>query len=107
MDKYQKLANAIKQARLAKGISQEEFAEILDVSATHVKHMESGHRKPSVDMLFSICENTGLSVDNILNGTCEKDDEIDVNLNTVINLCTYEEKILITKIIEAMISNRK
>lgn len=56
MDEYKRLATTIKQTRIASGMSQEEFAEMLDVSSTHIKHMESGHRKPSVDILFLIAK---------------------------------------------------
>lgn len=106
MDKYKLLASAIKQARLAKGMSQEEFAEILEVSATHVKHMESGHRKPSIDILFLICENTGLSIDNILYGEKHLKEELDINLEILINMCSNQEKKLIEKLIEAVLSTR-
>ncbi len=106
MDRYKLLASAIKQARLAKGMSQEEFAEILEVSATHVKHMESGHRKPSVDILFLICENTGLSIDRILYGEKLEKEDTDINIDTLINMCTSQEKKFIIKLIEAVISMR-
>ena len=66
MNVYEKLAMTIKAARIAQGMSQEEFAEKLEVSSTHVKHMESGHRKPSVDILFKIVELTGMSVDEVI-----------------------------------------
>lgn len=107
MDKYKLLALAIKQARLAKGLSQEEFAEILEVSATHVKHMESGHRKPSIDILFLICEHTSLSIDRILYGAQSSKNQSDINIETLIDMCTEEEKILIIKIIEAVLNSRK
>lgn len=107
MDKYKKLALAIKQARLANGLSQEEFAEILDVSSTHVKHMESGHRKPSVDMLFLICEKTGMSIDKILFSSEVLKTKNDEELDALINFCTDDEKKLIIKLVEAVMTNRK
>ncbi len=106
MDKFKNLALAIKQARLVKGMSQEEFAEILEVSSTHVKHMESGHRKPSIDMLFLICEKTGLSVDKILYDSELLKSQNDMSLYALIDLCTEEEKELIIKLTEAVISMR-
>ena len=42
------LREAIRNERKNKRITQEELAEMLEVSPTHVKHIESGHRKPSI-----------------------------------------------------------
>lgn len=106
MDKFKHLAVAIKQARLAKGMSQEDFAEILEVSSTHVKHMESGHRKPSIDMLFLICEKTGLSVDKILYSSESSKSQNDITLDSLVGLCSEEEKELIVKLVEAVLSMR-
>lgn len=104
MDSFKSLAIAIKQARLSKGLSQEAFAEILNVSATHVKHIESGHRKPSVEILFEICKRTDLSIDSILKNEQKNISEIDVKLETLIGLCSENEKLLIAKIVESIIS---
>ena len=107
MDIFLNLAKSIKNARLAKGITQEEFAEMLNVSSTHIKHLESGHRKPSIDMLFSICKITDMSIDIIVLGNKLFSEEIDQQLFSSIKLCSKEEKSLILKLIEAIISNRK
>lgn len=46
------LREAIRNERKDKRITQEELAEMLEVSPTHIKHIESGHRKPSIEILF-------------------------------------------------------
>ncbi|MBQ6118915.1 MAG: helix-turn-helix transcriptional regulator, partial [Clostridia bacterium] len=66
MDEFTQLGNAIKEARLKKGMSQEALAEALDISPTHVKHMESGHRRPSVEKLFQIAKLLDMSVDSVI-----------------------------------------
>lgn len=105
MDKYSKLALSIKQARMAKGLSQEEFAELLDVSSTHVKHIESGHRKPSIDILFLICEKTGLSIDKILYDRDICKTELDLEIETLLSLCSENQKALVAKLINAILSS--
>ena len=40
------LREAIRNERKDKRITQEELAEMLEVSPTHITHIESGHRKP-------------------------------------------------------------
>ncbi|MGN0487509.1 MAG: helix-turn-helix transcriptional regulator [Acutalibacteraceae bacterium] len=106
MNIYEKLAMAIKAARIAHGMSQEEFAEKLDVSSTHVKHMESGHRKPSVDILFKIVELTGMSVDEVISNNTKIENKTDVSLMSILSLCSEKEKQLVLKITEDIIANR-
>jgi len=60
------LGTAIRAARLAKGITQEQLAELADITPTHEKHIESGHRSPSVEVLFHIAKALDLSLDNCL-----------------------------------------
>ena len=52
------LGNTIRQARLNCKMTQEELAEAVQITPTHLKHIESEHRKPSIEVLFSTCLNT-------------------------------------------------
>ncbi len=106
MNVYEKLAMTIKAARIAQGMSQEEFAEKLEVSSTHVKHMESGHRKPSVDILFKIVELTGMSVDEVISEKTKLENETDVNIMSILSLCSEKEKRLVLNITKDIIANR-
>ena len=60
------LREAIRNERKDKRITQEELAEMLEVSPTHVKHIESGHRKPSVELLFRMVQLLDISLDAVL-----------------------------------------
>lgn len=60
------LGNAIRAARMARGISQEKLAELLDITASHLKHIESEHRKPSIEVLFRLATLLDLSLDSLL-----------------------------------------
>ena len=51
---------------MSKRITQEELAEMLEVSPTHVKHIESGHRKPSVEILFALAKILNISLDEVV-----------------------------------------
>ena len=42
------------------------LAEMLEVSPTHVKHIESGHRKPSIEILFEIAKILNISLDGVV-----------------------------------------
>lgn len=60
------LQRAVRQERKSKRITYEELAEMLDISPTHIKHIESGHRKPSIEILFEIARVLNLSLDGVV-----------------------------------------
>lgn len=60
------LGNTIRQARIDNKYTQEELAEKIGVTATHLKHIESEHRKPSIDVLFSLASELHISLDTLL-----------------------------------------
>lgn len=60
------LREDIRKGRKNKKITQEELAEKLEVSPTHVKHIESGHRKPSIEILFEITKILNISLDGVV-----------------------------------------
>lgn len=66
MDSIKNLGTAIQKARINRGISQEKLAEAMDVTPTHIRHIESGHRKPSVELLFALAKYLDISLDSIV-----------------------------------------
>ena len=46
------LGEAIRAARIRRGLTQEALAELLDITPIHLKNMESSRRNPSVPLLF-------------------------------------------------------
>lgn len=61
-----RLAGSHPQRAINKRITQEELAEMLEVSPTHVKHIESGHRKPSIEILFGLTKILNISLDEVV-----------------------------------------
>lgn len=59
------LGSAIREARIQKHLSQEELAEKVGITPTHMKHIESEHRKPSIDVLYRIVRTINLSLDDL------------------------------------------
>ena len=48
------LGEAIRAARIRRGLTQEALAELLDITPIHLKNIESSRRKPSVPLLFAL-----------------------------------------------------
>ena len=60
------LGEAIRAARMRKGLTQEALSELLDITPIHLKNIESSRRKPSVPLLFALMELLDLSVDALV-----------------------------------------
>ena len=105
MDEFTQLGSAIKEARLKKGMSQEALAEALDISPTHVKHMESGHRKPSVEKLFRTAQLLDMSVDSVI-FVAKKEDPVSRELDIAISSCNVKEKQVLLDMATALRKHR-
>ena len=55
----------MKSARSALGMTQEQLAERLDVSARYIMLIENSHKKPSYDLLFRIIRELNIQPDLI------------------------------------------
>lgn len=60
------LGEALRQARRAAGISQEELAFEAKVDRTYVSHLENGHKSPTVDVLFRLCPVLGIAASQLI-----------------------------------------
>jgi len=101
------LADAIRLARIEKRISQEKLAEMLDVSATHIRHIESGHRKPSIEKLISLCQILDVSFDQVVKGEPQPvSTAAERILNCLEHAFSEEEQNLIADLIEAAAGRR-
>ncbi len=51
--------------RKLKGYSQIKFAELLNISRTHMSRIETAECAPSLDVIFDICDILGLDVNKL------------------------------------------
>jgi transcriptional regulator with XRE-family HTH domain len=59
-------ADTIRAARKAKGLGQDDVAEVLEVKQPAVSAWESGRKYPTVDKLFALARLLGLSIDELI-----------------------------------------
>ena len=79
----------IQKLRKSQGLTQEQLAEELNISAVHMSKIESGKRSCSLDVLAEIAVFFGASLDYLVLGkSTEKDlrGEIDAAIRTLENL---------------------
>ena len=56
------VAEALKKARIARDLTQEDLAEMVDVEVSTIKSIEQKKRIPSLGLLFHLCEVMNISV---------------------------------------------
>ena len=61
-----KLAKILKSLRIEKGLSQQQFATLLDVDQSTVAKWESGQREPSLEMLIKLSKFFNVPTDYLL-----------------------------------------
>ena len=63
-----KIGRFLKELRKEMGITQEEFAEKLDVSSRTISRWETGANMPDISLLVNIAEIFNVSIPEIING---------------------------------------
>ena len=99
------LGAAIKKARKEKAITQEQLAERVNITAMHVKQLESGKRKPSIDVLFMIANELNLSIDDIFFPTRTETQKMIQKISCNLNKCSLHELYIVHKMLEAMLTD--
>lgn len=64
---YYAIGQRIRKYRKVKGLSQEQLAEIVDISTTHMSHIETGNTKLSLQVFADLAEALQVNVDSLLN----------------------------------------
>lgn len=60
---YAALGGRIRTVRKQKGLSQEKLGEICSISTAHIGHIERGTRIPSIETVYKISNELGVSLD--------------------------------------------
>lgn len=82
----------IKALRQHNNLSQEEFALLVHISQSNLSKIEKGVSSPSLDVLFHMRRNFGVSIDYILYGRTAVPEEIFQRLKKLHNLLAEIEK---------------
>jgi transcriptional regulator with XRE-family HTH domain len=63
---YATMGDRLRQARAARGLSLRRLAEIVGVSPSLISQVETGRAKPSVNTLYALATELGISLDTLL-----------------------------------------
>ena len=99
---YYKIGQKIRKIRKAHGLSQEELAEKVNISTTHMSHIETGNTKLSLPVLVDIASVLEVRTDDLLHEdssttTSTAMDEI----ADVLEHCTANEAKVLADVVKA------
>lgn len=98
---YFKIGQRIRKYRKAYGLSQEQLAEQIGISVTHMSHIETGNTKLSLPVFVDIARALEVHTDDLL---CESLSERKTSLNEladVLDSCTTLQIRIITDVAKA------
>ena len=85
-----KTGNFLRELRKEKNLTQEQLADVFNVSARTVSRWETGSNMPDISILVEIADYYQLDVREILNG--ERDKELPSGTSAVKDVAEYAEK---------------
>lgn len=99
---YYKIGQRIRKIRKAHGLSQEELAERVDISTTHMSHIETGNTKLSLPVLADIAAVLEVRTDDLLreNSSATTSTIMD-EIAAVLEHCTANEAKVIADVVKA------
>jgi len=56
----------LKEEREKKGLSQEKFAELTDLSRSYIYYLEAGRKNPTLTTLDAICKALNISLEELV-----------------------------------------
>ena len=99
---YYEIGQRIRKLRKAQGLSQEQLAEQVAISTTHMSHIETGNTKLSLSVLVDIASVLHASVDELLFDAAPNQKQLALDdIRTVLEGCTPQQAKIISEIIKS------
>ena len=98
---YYKLGQKVRKYRKAHGLSQEQLAERIGISMTHMSHIETGNTKLSLSVLVEIAETLGVQTDDLLFESNVGWNTSHQELAQILESCTVNQIRIITDVVKA------
>ena len=99
---YYKIGQKIRKIRKAHGLSQEELAERIGISTTHMSHIETGNTKLSLPVFVDIAAALEVRTDELLDTPNTETTSASLDeIAAVLECCSAQEAKVIADIVKA------
>ena len=100
---YIELGQRIRDVRKSKGLSQEQLAELINISTTHMSHIETGNTKLSLPVLVDIAAALNGSIDSLIHGDQSiSPSTILSSISDILSNCSSNQSLIILDTISAL-----
>ncbi len=99
---YFKIGERIRKTRRAHDISQEVLAEMVDISVTHMSHIETANTKPSFGVIVAISLALNVSIDYLVFGEEKGDNKYYRQIEEVLCTCTPDNARIILGAVDSL-----
>ena len=103
---YIAIGQRIRNIRKSRMLSQEQLAEKIDISVTHMSHIETGNTKLSLPVLVALASVLDVSIDELVYDK-KKNSNTDL-INELVKLisdCDYEKLMVINDVLRVLVKS--
>lgn len=99
---YYEIGQRIRRLRKAQGLSQEQLAEQVGISTTHMSHIETGNTKLSLPVLVDVSATLHVATDELLFDHNRGQKQMALNdIQAVLDSCSPSQTKIISEIIKS------
>lgn len=100
---YYEIGQRIRRIRKARGMSQEQLAEKVNISTTHMSHIETANTKLSLPVFIDIAEALNVPTDFLLRGyEGERNGSTIGNIVSVLEECDARQLSIVTEVVRTL-----
>lgn len=100
---FSMMRKRIKQRRKELNITQNQFAEMLQISNNHLSTIENGKGHTSMELFCQICVALNVNPDYLLSGQLHAND-VPLNIQNMLQLCNEDDLAIVQNMVEFLIS---
>ena len=98
----------VKNARVKKGLTQENLSDETGISIPHISHIENGLTKASIDSLVAIANALGVSMDSLLyDNIAVSYEAYDKDFKDLLENCSVREKQIVLETTQQLVRSIK
>lgn len=98
---YYAIGQRVRSLRRAQGLSQERLAELVNISVTHMSHIETGSTKLSLPVLAALSQALDASTDALLFGCAPGEEALPAEVTRVLETCTPGEARFLAELLKS------
>lgn len=99
---YSQIGLRVRSFRRKKGLSQEELAEMVNISVTHMSHIETGNTKLSLPVFVALAEALEVSTDALLHDQVTNQAAVSWEIIALLETCSPAQARCIADVVKVV-----